>query len=358
MATIDFATREITLHLVWFGPTQSGSGTNVRQLHRLIRAREKTELERVGGGKDRTERTWSFVCMPDHLPAIEGFDGRVQLRSVPGGDGVGLDRDAMLVGVDGIVFVADARAHRASANLDAILDLERILARLGLEPADIPLVFQVNQTDAANARPAARVLDDLDPFGMPWVEAVARQGRGVMETWDSLLSGVTSRLRDKLAGHRASLTLTALHRVDRERAEDGVRAHVEGLPRSGADRTLLATTLPAVAEFLVRPAELRGQVPVRHVRTHVVGDRLRVEAVFRKADGDLRKLALLLETGLANQPLLENSSSDRPEVSSPPVSRRRIDLDPPGELSRMTYGLAGVLGGLLCGVSLGYVLFG
>ena len=34
MAVIDLAKRVLTLHILYFGPRQSGCGTNVRQLHR------------------------------------------------------------------------------------------------------------------------------------------------------------------------------------------------------------------------------------------------------------------------------------------------------------------------------------
>jgi len=364
LATVDFADRTITLNLAWFGPTQSGCGTNVRQLHRLLRAREKTDLRRVGGGKDRTERSWHFSCQPEDLPRIDGFEIRVQLRSVPGGDSVGLDRDTLLRGVDGVAFVADARAHRASANLDAILDLERVLVRHGLHLADLPLVFQVNQTDAANARPPARVLEDLDPFGMPSVEAMARQGQGVKETWDTLLSAALARLRDNLPASRADLSLTAVFRADREGASAVVSRHVGALP-ADADAAALSSVLPPVAEIMLRPPDLKGQMPIRHVRSTMQGNALRVEAIFRKADGDLRKLALLIESPTTARPEPgtmgpSTGSGRRPEPSAPsrllPRPLTALD-DAPGELPRLTYGVVGTIAGLISGLSLGYLLF-
>ncbi len=355
MATVDFANRTLSLHLCWFGPTQSGCGTNVRQLHRLLRAREKTDLRRVGGGKDRTERSWQFRCQPEGVPPLAGWEIVVHLCSVPGGEDVALDRDALLRGVDGLVFVADARAHRAQANLGAIIDLERLLLRQGLALADLPLMFQVNQTDAANARPAARVLEDLDPFGMPWFEAMARQGRGVKETWDGLLAAVGARLRDNLPTDQAVLPLTAVPLAERDIADSRIARHVGALP--GQDRDdLLGSVLPPTAEIVLRSPDLQGQTPLRHVRSSMQGNRLRVEGVFRKSDGDLRKLALLIEAGSAAP---EQSTHSAIPIAQPPVNRVPLAVsgNPPGELPRLAYGVLGTAAGIVSGLSLGYLLF-
>jgi hypothetical protein len=215
-------------------------------------------------------------------------------------------------------------------------------------------VFQVNQLDAQSARPADRVVEELNPFGFPAFEAMARQGKGVQETHEAILAAVLGRLRDHLQGGALDLTVTAMTRAEREHVEDTIVDHAATLPqaRRPAPGTL---GVPTTAEIPLRLAELRGSRPLQHVRTEVKGDRLRIEGVFRRADGSHRKLALLIEPGSdeATAPVARRETSTPPPA---PPSRPLVTVDEiPGELSRLTYGVAGLVGGVLIGVLAGYV---
>lgn len=357
MAWVHFGERTIELELAYFGPLQAGCGTNVRHLHRAQPARERTELKRLGG-KDHQERMWLFTYLPLDTPRVPGFEVRVRVCSIPSGADLELDRDSMFAALDGIVFVADARAGRTEPNAAAILDLEQCLTRQGMELGALPMVFQVNQTDAQNARPLERVVEDLNPFGFPVFEAMARQGKGVLETHEALLGAVLTRLRDNLAGGEATLNLTALTRASRDKAEAAILAHVASLPQ--ADRQVPASFgLPAAAEIPVRLPELRDSTPVQHVRTEIVGPRVRVETVYKRDDGSHRKLAILVEPGDTPVPLSPPSTPHLHTASHPPPVRRMPASDElPGELPRLTYGFGGLLGGLLAGLFLGYIWFG
>lgn len=357
MATVHFDEHVIELNVAYFGPLQAGCGSNVRHLHRTAPARERSELRRVGA-KDRKERMWWYSYQPNDPPLIPGFEVRVRVVSIPSASEVELDRDAMLAGVDGIVLVCDARGGRIEANLASLQDLEQLLARQGLELGTLPMVYQVNQADAQNARPFERVVEDLNPFGYPVFEATARTGRGVIETHEAIVAAVTSRLRDNLHGAETRVTLTALTRAQLERAEDAIVGHAAALPQASRPMPT-ALGLPASAEIPVRLTELRGSSPIQHVRTEVRGARLRVTATFRREDGTHRKLAFLIEPG---EPREESrgarlTASELAAAPAPPP-RRSLSTDIPGDLPSLGYGVAGVLGGLTTGVLLGYVWFG
>lgn len=356
MAHIDFAQRQITLRFVWFGATGAGSSTNIRQLHRLLRVRDRSDLQRVGGGKDRQERSWSFSCTPEDTPTIQGFDVRVELISVPAGPTVQMERDLLVQGLDGAVFVADARAARASANLAALLDVEGLLLRQGIALADLPLIIQVNHTDAPTPRPTARVLEEIDPFGLPSFEAIARRGTGLRETWEALLGAVTARLCDTVPGSSALLPLTPLRNASREWSHDLLHRHIAGMPTQPSDG-MLTSVLPATAEIVTPAPALAGQIPVRHLRTTLQGGRFRVEGVFRRSDGEIQKLAVLLDTS----PPSRSNPPPPPTMGAAPAHRPSPPLIPgkptPGDLSQLAYGVIGTTAGLISGLSLGFLLF-
>lgn len=352
MATLNFADRTIELNVAYFGPLQAGCGTNVRHLHRVQPAREKAELRRVGG-KDHKERMWYFAYHPADPPKITGFDVKVRLCSIPSGTDLMLDRDAMLAGLDGLVFVCDARAGRSDENQAALLDLEQCLARQGLQIGAVPMVYQVNQSDAQNARPTDRVVEELNPFGFPVFDSMARQGRGVLETHDAILASVLTRVRDNLAGSATAITLTALTRAVRERAEDAVLAHAASLPQSNRqvpDRL----SLPASAEIPVRVQELAHSTPLYHLSTEIRADRLRIESVWQRTDGTQRKIAVLLEPADETKPAVKAAEPAPPAPPLPPL----MSEDVRGELPRITYGATGLLGGIVAGILLGYIWWG
>ncbi len=349
LATVDFQQREITVKIAYFGPTKSGSGTNVRQLHRVQPAREKAELRRIGSEESQA-LIWFFAYHPDERPQITGFDLQVQVYSIPSGPEVRIDRDTALEGVDGVVFVADARSNRTDENHAALLDLERCLVRHGLDVAMIPYVTQVNQTDAPNARPAARVATELDAPGRPHFAAMARQGKGVLETHDAILAATLSRIRDNLTGNRTNVTLTALTPARRDRYMRAIMRHAQALPQAGRALPRTLSILPAT-EITIESDELRKARPLHVVRSEIFGDGVRVETIVRREDGAHRKMTLLL-----------NPAPDAPRVadldSTSTPSSRTGEFRHESDITQIAYGLVGVFGGGLSGFLLGYILFG
>jgi signal recognition particle receptor subunit beta len=350
LATVDFQQREITVKIAYFGPTKAGCGTNVRQLHRVQPAREKAELRRVGG-ENKHSRIWSFAYHPDDRPQITGFDLQVQVCSIPSGDDVRVDRDPSFEGVDGLVFVADARSNRTDENHAAMLDLERCLERHGLDVAMVPFVIQVNQTDAPNARPAARVAQELDPLGRPHFNAMARQGKGVLETHDAILAATLSRIRDNLTGNRTNVTLTALTPARRERYLRAIAHHARALPQAGRPLPRTLSIRPATV-VNVEAEELRNARLLHVVRSDITGDAVRVEAIVRRDDGVHRKMALVVS------PTSDDTRPISSGTSTPSSAQPTKSAPPENSLHQLVYGFVGLFGGGLSGFLLGYIFFG
>ncbi|HMV67236.1 MAG TPA: hypothetical protein PKA64_10330 [Myxococcota bacterium] len=347
MALFDFAKRTLTLNVVYFGPRQAGCGTNVRQLHRTHPARDRVELRRMGS-EDKKERIWHFTYRPDPAPAVPGFEVRMRVASVPSAQDLGLQREPFLEGVDGVVFVADARANRAEENVAALHDLEACLVRQGADLAGIPLVFQVNQMDAPNARPLARVMEELNPHGAPAFEALARQGKGVVDTHAALRSLVLARLADQLAPNETPVRLVHVTAAARGAAEDRVLEHAAALPQ-----------MPGIprdgSEIVVRPAELQQLRPVQVIRCELRAGRLRLETIMRREDGTVRRLTLLVEPGVdTNTPIPEHDTEPVRTGGTVPSGGLAGERDLPG----LTYGVVGALGGIVSGFLLGYLVWG
>jgi signal recognition particle receptor subunit beta len=228
MALINFARHEIEVKIVFYGPALSGKTTNVEVLHRMVPATQRGELHSL---RTEQDRTLFFDYMPLNLGEIAGFKARFKLFTVPGQMLYKHTRREVLQGADAVVFVADSSESRREANLEAFVDLEENLREHGLDIQSIPLVIQLNKRDAPDALPVNTLLEDLNPFGVPYIEATAADGRGVLDTLRAITDLTGHRVRENLSGQATAMQLTA---VDRPTAEDDrnvVREHLERIRR-------------------------------------------------------------------------------------------------------------------------------
>ncbi|HEY0195757.1 MAG TPA: GTPase domain-containing protein [Kofleriaceae bacterium] len=195
MAQVDFAERQLTLKLVYYGPPHSGKTSNLRALHGAV---DKLNRGRLMTLDTRDDRTLFFDLLPLFFRA-SGFSFQIKVYTVPGQPVHEATRKVVLAGADAIAFVADSRADHAAANKQSWQNLEANLKAIGL--GHVPIVLQYNKRDLPEAMPFA----ELDRFGDRVVhEAHARAGIGVVETffdlvgraWDAL--DVDRRLSDRL----------------------------------------------------------------------------------------------------------------------------------------------------------------
>lgn len=189
MAFINLRTREIQIKIVYCGPAQSGKTANLRYLYHKHKNSLPSKLLTVTAGGDRTI---FFDFLPFTLSAINGFDLKVRLYTVPGHDLYEETRKTILKGVDGIVFVADASAMR-KANILALKDLQSNLAFHGKSLARIPLVFQFNKYDLAEQGvlhlPHTTLLNDLNSsYRKPYFVASALKGKNVVATLKKIIT--------------------------------------------------------------------------------------------------------------------------------------------------------------------------
>jgi GTPase SAR1 family protein len=81
MANINYANREITAKVVYYGPSLSGKTANLQYLCRHIPAEKRGKLLSLESEQDRTI---FFDLLPVDVGAVNGFQVRMQLFTVPG----------------------------------------------------------------------------------------------------------------------------------------------------------------------------------------------------------------------------------------------------------------------------------
>ncbi len=213
MAIINFARREIEAKVVYYGPALSGKTTNVKAAFGCVPDGQRGQLSTLS---TEDERTLFFDYAPITLGKIAGFAAHFKLFSVPGQAFYTETRKAVLQGADAVVFVADSSPDRAESNRASLADLEANLKAHGVKLSEIPFVIQLNKRDEPGARSIKEMGADLNPLGVPMIEAVALTGEGVERTLRTVTQIAADRIRDNLAGHKTAVQLNAVEREERE----------------------------------------------------------------------------------------------------------------------------------------------
>jgi len=380
MATINFATREISAKIVYIGATGAGCNTNVRRLYEGLEAKHTSQLH-MFGPDDTEERSWYFQYVPSDGPHVASFEMRLHVYSLPGGLELPAHREEVLGKVDALVFVADARPDRTQANVDALLQLERQLASSGLELSAATVVLQVNHRDHTNALELDQVASELNPFGFPITEAVAVDGEGVMSTHREAVDALRARLRDHLGGNESHLTLEALHDPSTASDDDVVAGHVgaiEARSKAHASATIDELTERQIehlpegpqVEVAFQPREFVGSSPSRVLGVEVERDEVHVDLVMeRMGGGTPRRLTVRLVNRPTDTPALNRTAPVTTVEPAPETDRvfdylpDAVELTTPGarreegsDLPPLTYGVIGVTGGVVIGGLLSYLV--
>jgi len=180
VAKLDFAERQLTLKLVYYGPPHSGKTSNLRALHSAV---DKLNRGRLMTLDTRDDRTLFFDLLPLFFRS-SGFSFQIKVYTVPGQPVHEATRKVVLANTDAVAFVADSRPDHREPNRQSWQNLMANLKALNLE--QVPVVVQYNKRDLPEAVPIA----DADRFGDPdrvVHEACARGGAGVVETFFDLV---------------------------------------------------------------------------------------------------------------------------------------------------------------------------
>ena len=193
MSIVNYATREITCKIVYYGAGRSGKTTNLQYIYSQVPPDRKGNMVSLA---TQTDRTLFFDFLPLDLGTISGFTTRFQLYTVPGQVYYQTTRKLVLQGADGVVFVADSQARQLDENVESMQDLHANLAEHGIDARLVPLVVQYNKRDLP--RELLSTVDELQDVvnfrGVPDFPADALHGPGVFETLRGISEIVLKRL--------------------------------------------------------------------------------------------------------------------------------------------------------------------
>jgi mutual gliding-motility protein MglA len=192
MPLINYAFKEITCKIVYYGPGAGGKTTNLHYVHSNVPAKHRGDMVSLATEQDRT---LFFDFLPLDIGDVKGFKTKFQLYTVPGQVYYNATRKLVLRGVDAIVFVADSSESRLQDSIDSLRNLEDNLRELNLSLDGMPFVMQYNKRDLPDAVTLDVLRKSLNPQGrFLEYEAVATEGTGCRES----LRDVASQLLKKL----------------------------------------------------------------------------------------------------------------------------------------------------------------
>ncbi len=180
MALFNYATKEITLKIVYYGPGLSGKTTNLQYLHSILNPETKGKLLSLSTEADRT---LFFDFLPVELGKIRDFSIRFQLYTVPGQVRYNATRKVVLKGADAVVFVADSQKAMKEQNIESFDNMRENLSSNNIDPDNIPIVLQYNKRDLKNIASVEEMNNDLNAVDYPVMESSALDGTGVEETF-------------------------------------------------------------------------------------------------------------------------------------------------------------------------------
>jgi len=176
---IDYGNRTIGLKIVFFGPAMSGKTTTIRWLFSELGITEKlTSIENTLG------RTMfcDFGIIPCNLS--DSWIINAHIWSATGQDFYRSTREVVLVGADGVVFVADSQEHLLDENLESWNEL---MAMIIEEERPLPIVVCLNKQDLPDAINEERLREHLNlQLSVPVFRSVAMSGFNVIEAFQLL----------------------------------------------------------------------------------------------------------------------------------------------------------------------------
>jgi len=195
MVVMNYTGEEINAKIVYYGPGLSGKTTNLEYLYSQMPINLKGKMVSM---KTRTDRTLFFDFFPLELGEICGYQTRFLLYTVPGQVYYNATRKLVLKSADAVVFVADSSRKKLEENIESLRNLEDNLNEQSMSLDDIPWAIQYNKRDVPDAMPIEQLRQHLNLMNVPEFEAVAKDGRGVYETFRGIAGILYNQLKKRL----------------------------------------------------------------------------------------------------------------------------------------------------------------
>ena len=194
MASVNYALKEISCKVVYYGPGMCGKTTSLQYIHQHTALDKKGNLVSLA---TPGERTLFFDFLHLEASQIHGFRTRFQLYTVPGQVMYNSTRRLVLRGVDGVIFVCDSQWEKMRENVESFRNLQENLASYGYNLETTPYVVQYNKRDLPNTSPQNYLQYVINPRQLLSFTSVAISGEGVFETLNAICHLVLVNLRSK-----------------------------------------------------------------------------------------------------------------------------------------------------------------
>jgi signal recognition particle receptor subunit beta len=196
---------QVNARIVFWGIPGAGVTTNLRVIHDKLRADHRGELQSI---PTRLDPTTSYELLPIELGQVNGLRTQLQVLAVPGGAEHAPTRKQLLDRIDGLVLVVDSRPEQAEANLASLAELRGALEAYGRSLDELPVVVQYNRRDESGPYAIEELHRKLAISGAAVFEAVASQGKGVLQTLTTISKRVIRVLRESQLEPQAPVTET------------------------------------------------------------------------------------------------------------------------------------------------------
>ena len=198
MASVNYALKEISCKIVYYGPGMCGKTTNLQYIHQHTTPEKRGNMVSLA---TPGERTLFFDFLPLEAAQIHGFKTKFQLYTVPGQVMYNSTRKLVLRGVDGVIFVCDSQWEKMRENLESFRNLQENLAAYGYSLETTPYMVQYNKRDLPQIAPVEYMQYLINPRQIPSMEAIALGGDGVFESLNAICVQVLANLvRKQKAG--------------------------------------------------------------------------------------------------------------------------------------------------------------
>ncbi len=203
MAIINYATHEVQLKVILWGPPGSGRTATLTQLHSAS-PNARTGLA-IPEGESAKPLSFSFPAGPS--AAFEGFETRIEFQTLPRGVSGERALWRLLRDVDGIVLVADSQWERLEDNVKSLQEIEDILKKDGSLLEEVVFVLQYNKRDLPDVAPANYIdfLLNNRPTPAQVFETVATTGENIPAMQKALAEKVQARFEESWAKEPAGV---------------------------------------------------------------------------------------------------------------------------------------------------------
>ena len=230
--------RETNVKIVYYGPGLSGKTTNLEHIYSKLPKENKGKMVSM---KTRTDRTLFFDFLPMKIDKFNDMTVKFLIYTVPGQVYYNATRKLVLKGVDAIVFVADSSPSRMNDNLESLTNLEDNLSQMGKKLSEIPFVLQYNKQDIEGSLSGEVMERNLNKENIRSFGAVAVEGKGVYETFESIVGLVFREIeksKEKFESNMPETTLGTENEEGKERVDAEVVLDLQGDDiSSGADES-------------------------------------------------------------------------------------------------------------------------